>query len=396
MWHQNLELLWGSMLPMVTDLTRRKLLRAALSSITLAPVAGVITACSSRPFKGDITRLNTKIIACSRSPSGGYAVVVAKQDGSPIYQFALPARGHGIAVQPNGTLAAAFSRRPGQYVQVFDHLSGEEWGIRAADPQRHFYGHGVFSPDGKYLYATEGVKATSQGVIGVYEVKVGLPKVAEYTRFGIGPHEVVLADNNTLAVGVGGVHTDGRTPKNVDTMQPALVYLNANNGDLLEQAILKDKHLSIRHLSVTDTGEIACGQQYRGDPDQAAPLVALHRRGQPLRQLHAEDEEWLRFNHYIASIASVDGYLLATSPRGNCYGIWEEATNELVEIKPLIDASGAGVVDGQWLVGSGSGKVLDIFPPSVSNANITETKSEVITHQSPIMWDNHWNLYQSV
>ncbi len=225
----------------------------------------------------------------------------------------------------NGTLAAAFSRRPGQYLQVFDYLSGQEWPIRAADPDRHYYGHGVFSTDGNYLFATEGIKASSEGVIGVYEVKAGMPKVAEFSGFGIGPHEVVTADDNTLAIGVGGVHTKGRQSLNLDSMQPALVYLDSRTGELLEQAELKDKRLSIRHLSVTDTGEIACGQQYRGVPEQAAPLVALHRRGQPLRHLQAEDEQWLRFNHYIASIASVDGYLLATSPRGNCYGIWHEA-----------------------------------------------------------------------
>lgn len=365
---------------MVTDYTRRKLLRSAMGAGALAtvPTGGLLTACSSTQTARS---QQPKIIGCSRTPSGGYGVVVAAQNGQPIYQFALPARGHGIAIEPNGSLAAAFSRRPGQYLQVFDYKNGEEWPIRAVDPKRHFYGHGVFSADGNYLFTTEGVTASSDGVIGVYEVKPGMPKVAEYSGFGIGPHEVVLADEKTLAIGVGGVHTQGRTPMNLDSMQPALVYLDSQTGELLEQVELEDKRLSIRHLSVTDTGEVACGQQYRGEPEQAAPLVTLHRRGQPLRHLQAEDEQWLRFNHYIASIASVDGYLLATSPRGNCYGIWHEASRELVEIKPLIDASGVGVVDGEWLVGSGSGKVLTIAPPNQSTA-----------FQSPVMWDNHWNV----
>ncbi|UXI02839.1 DUF1513 domain-containing protein [Photobacterium sp. TY1-4] len=363
---------------MVTDTTRRKLLRAALGAATLAPVATALTACSGTTATAQAT---PRIIGCSRTAKGNYALVVASRDGQPIYRCALPGRGHGVALQPGGALAAAFSRRPGQYLQVLDYRSGEEWPIRAADPDRHFYGHGVFSADGQYLYATEGVSTTSEGVIGVYQVTPGLPKVAEYTGFGIGPHEVVRIDEHTLAIGVGGVHTQGRTPLNLDTMQPALVYLDARNGALLEKVTLADKRLSIRHLSVTDSGEVACGQQYRGEPEQAAPLVALHRRGEPLRQLLAEDEQWLRFNHYIASIASVDGYLLATSPRGNCYGIWHEASRELVEIRPLVDASGVGVIQGEWLVGSGSGKVLTITPPA-----------SVVGFQSPVMWDNHWNV----
>jgi len=363
---------------MVTDPTRRKLLRSALGALVVVPAGGLLSACSGTTTA---QHLPPKLIGCSRTSTGGYSVVVASQNGQPVYQFPLPARGHGIAIQPNGTLAAAFSRRPGQYLQVFDYLSGQEWPIRAADPDRHYYGHGVFSTDGNYLFATEGIKASSEGVIGVYEVKAGMPKVAEFSGFGIGPHEVVTADDNTLAIGVGGVHTKGRQSLNLDSMQPALVYLDSCTGELLEQAELKDKRLSIRHLSVTDTGEIACGQQYRGVPEQAAPLVALHRRGQPLRHLQAEDEQWLRFNHYIASIASVDGYLLATSPRGNCYGIWHEASMALVEIRPLIDASGVGVINGDWLVGSGSGKVLTITPPKQATA-----------FQSPVMWDNHWNV----
>ncbi|UTV29240.1 DUF1513 domain-containing protein [Photobacterium atrarenae] len=363
---------------MVTDTTRRKLLRAALGAAALAPMTSALTACSSTT---SATRATPRIIGCSRTAKGGYAVVVAAQDGQPIYRVALPGRGHGVALQPGGTLAAAFSRRPGQYLQVMDYQSGEAWPIRVADPGRHFYGHGVFSADGQYLYVTEGISTTSEGVIGVYQVVPGLPKVAEYTGFGIGPHEAVLVDAQTLAIGVGGVHTQGRTPLNLETMQPALVYLDARTGALLEQVTLADKRLSIRHLSVTDTGEVACGQQYRGEPEQAAPLVALHRRGEPLRQLLANDEQWLRFNHYIASIASVDGYLLATSPRGNCYGIWHEASRELVDIRPLVDASGVGIFQGEWLVGSGSGKVLTVAPPA-----------QVTGSQSPVMWDNHWNV----
>lgn len=395
---------------MVTDQTRRRLLFGALGSVALRPLSAVVagstllggcswnggsgaansTMGSARGISANSVNASTgqaAIVGCSRQPDGRYSVVVASDDGAPLYQMVLPDRGHGVALQPNGSLAAAFSRRPGSYLQVFDYRQGRAWPLYIAPTDRHFYGHGVFSPDGKYLYATEGVRQTSQGVIGVYEVGGSasgqLEKVAEFSGFGIGPHEVVLADDQTLAIGVGGVHTRGRTPLNLDTMQPALVYLDRETGDVVDRAVLADKQLSIRHLTVTDTGEIACGQQYRGHPEDAAPLVALHRKGEGgmLRPLLAEEEQWLRFNHYIASIASLDGYLLATSPRGNCYGIWHEASRELIELRPLVDASGVGVKDGKWLVGSGAGKVLSIYPPK-----------EVAAVQSPVMWDNHWNI----
>ncbi|PSW21543.1 DUF1513 domain-containing protein [Photobacterium sanctipauli] len=386
---------------MVTDSVRRRLLRGALGGLALAPLSGVLGGCSqsrsssmarhidaNTHTKTHTNRLDVEqaIIGCSRYPNGQFGAVVATPDGHPVHQFDLPARGHGIAVQTEGSLAAAFSRRPGTYLQVFDYRTGETWPLRLADQNRYYYGHGVFSPDGRLLYATEGKTATSEGVIGVYELEPSttshpIKKVAEFTGFGIGPHEVILVDDNTLAIGVGGVHTRGRTPLNIETMQPALVYLDRRSGELVEQAELADKRLSIRHLSLTDTGEVACGQQYRGEPEGAVPLVALHRRGGRFESLIAEDEEWLRFNHYIASISSLDGYLLATSPRGNCYGIWRASSRELVSVSPLIDASGVGVLDNRWLVGSGAGKVVSVKPPA-----------NRASFQGPVMWDNHWNI----
>ncbi|MCQ1057279.1 DUF1513 domain-containing protein [Photobacterium sp. DNB23_23_1] len=381
---------------MVTDKTRRRLLLGALGSVALRPLSAIVAGgalggCSRTISNGiAVSSVNdgkAAIVGCSRQTDGRYSVVVASDDGAPLYQVPLPDRGHGVALQSNGPLAAAFSRRPGSYLQIFDYRQGRAWPLYVAPANRHFYGHGVFSPDGQYLYATEGGRQTSQGIIGVYEVgslaSGRLEKVEEFSGFGIGPHEVVLADTHTLAIGVGGVHTRGRTPLNLDTMQPALVYLDRTTGEIVDKAVLADKQLSIRHLSVTDTGGIACGQQYRGLPEEAAPLVALHRKGEgeTLKPLLAEEEQWLRFNHYIASIASLDGYLLVTSPRGNCYGIWHEASRELIELRPLVDASGVGVKGGKWLVGSGAGKVLSINPPKA-----------VTMVQSPVIWDNHWNI----
>ncbi|WP_305415731.1 DUF1513 domain-containing protein [Photobacterium leiognathi] len=63
---------------------------------------------------------------------------------------------------------------------MFDHQTGKEWELRAASVQIVTFMVMVFSHDGQYLYATEGESTlASRGVIGVYEVKQGLPKVAE-------------------------------------------------------------------------------------------------------------------------------------------------------------------------------------------------------------------------
>jgi len=364
---------------MAIDNHKRKLLKSSAAALALSPW---LTACSSSSFQ----REEAALVSCSRTANGHFSAVVADSNGDPIYSIPLPERGHGVAISPNGELGVAFARRPGNYMQLFNIETGKSYAITASSPDRYFYGHGVFSSDGMTLYTTEGEKKTSQGIIGVYQLRDHkLVKVNEFSGFGIGPHEVIRVDDTTLAIGVGGVHTDGRTPLNLESMQPALVYLSTESGEVVERVGLADHKLSIRHLSQTHDGRVLCGQQYRGEPEDGVPLVAIHQRGGALIPLKAEPEEWLRFNHYIASIAVLGTHVVATSPRGNCYGVWDLETNQLTEIVSLVDASGvvveqSGLNSPQWHISSGAGKVVN------------RTESGIVTsHQTNVMWDNHWN-----
>ncbi len=356
---------------MVTDNTRRTLLKAALfgAATPWLPFGCATTRSPDEPA----------LVGCAISGRDDYRVVVANQWGSPLRQLPLPARGHGVAVESKLGHAVAFARRPGEFLMVFDFHSGEMLKLITAAPNRHFYGHGIYSQDGAWLYATEGERATSRGIIGVYDVANGYQKTAELSGFGIGPHEIIRMTDGTLVVGVGGVHTDGRTPLNLPTMEPSLTYLSPQ-GELLDQVRLADHHLSIRHLAHDGDKTVLCGQQYRGEPDAYPALLAMHQRGQEMVSLKAQPEQWARFNHYIASIAATDEWILATSPRGNCYGIWSKQSGELVELLPLPDASGVVVKDKQFRVSSGAGSVILQSHPFEKRAV-----------NSNVQWDNHWS-----
>lgn len=356
---------------MVTDKTRRSLLKAALFGAA-APILPL--GCTSTP-----SRREPVLIGCAIKGRGQYSAVVADEFGSPLFHIPLPERGHGVATNKRFRHGVAFARRPGTFFVVFDYQTGEVVNVRSANVKRHFYGHGVYSNDGQWLYVTEGERDTSKGIIGVYDVVAGYEKVAEFTNFGLGPHEVIMMPNDTLAIGVGGVHTDGRTSLNLSTMTPSLSYLD-RNGELIEQQTLADRHLSIRHLAHDGSETVLCGQQYRGEPDEYPALLAIHKKGESLTSLEAEPEQWARFNHYIASIAATEDWILATSPRGNCYGIWSKQSRQLVELAPLPDASGVVAHDGHFRVSSGGGSVITQYSPS--------DKSAV---QSGVQWDNHWS-----
>ncbi len=363
---------------MVTNQTRRTLLKAALFGAS-APFLTV--ACAA---KGQPSHFEPALIGCSILNRDKYFATVADIEGSPIYQVPLPARGHGVAIDKKSSLAVVFGRRPGVFFQPFDFKTGAVLPMVTVQTKRHFYGHGVFSPDGRWLYATEGEQGSSRGIIGVYEVNENFKKVEEFTGFGLGPHEVIMLPNGNLAIGVGGVHTHRRNPLNIGSMSPSLTYLNPL-GEILEQVSLPDNKLSIRHLahSLTPQGEkdlIFCGQQYRGSPDDSPALLAVHQMGQPMIQFKALPEQWARFNHYIASIAVTEDWVLATSPRGNCYGIWRISTGELEDIESLPDASGVVVSNHSFKISSGVGRVISKPPLGTAKK-----------YSSGIHWDNHWS-----
>ncbi|MDW6003871.1 DUF1513 domain-containing protein [Vibrio mangrovi] len=360
------------MQPMVTDQTRRKLLRAALFS-AVVPVLPYGCALTRR------TVARPALVGCAVTESNRYQAVVADSQGNALHTLPLPARGHGVAIHPAASQAVAFGRRPGMFMLVFDYMSGAPVKVVTAMSQRHFYGHGVYSLDGDYLYVTEGDRKTSQGIIGVYDVRHDYQKVAEFSGFGLGPHEVIIKPDGTLAIGVGGVHTYGRTALNADTMRPSLTYMSSQ-GKILEQVTLGDHHLSIRHLAHDGADTVLCGQQYRGTPDDYPALITMHRPGEEMITLKAEPESWARFNHYVASIAATDKWILATSPPGNCYGIWSKETLELVELAALPDASGVVVQNGVFQISSGAAKVVHERYPAPAETSVVN-----------VQWDNHWS-----
>ncbi|MFA0413864.1 DUF1513 domain-containing protein [Vibrio renipiscarius] len=358
---------------MVTDQARRRLLKAALFGAA-TPMLPFGCGSISKP-----TLRTPALIGCALSGRERFNVVVADQQGQPISELPLPSRGHGVAINAPVGHAVVFARRPGDYLMVFDYQRGELIQLRQADARRHYYGHGVYSSDGQWLYATEGERSTSRGIIGVYEVATGYQKRDEFTGFGLGPHEVISMPNGTLAIGVGGVHTHGREPMNLDRMRPSLSYVSSQ-GHLLDQITLADKKLSIRHLAHDGNKTVLCGQQYRGQTEGNPALLSMHTQGEGMIDLQAEPEQWARFNHYIASIAATKEWILATSPRGNCYGIWSKRDLKLVELAPLPDASGVVVFDNVFRVSSGAGSVI-----SQSNPH------DKTVLRSSIQWDNHWN-----
>ena len=198
--------------------------------------------------------------AACKGLDGRFAAVIFDADrGTEVARIVLPARGHDIAVRPtpgrDGPEVVVFARRPGNFAVVLG--SGDRkplWFSTRAD--RYFYGHGVFSADGRLLYTTENDFEAGVGRIGVRDATNGYMQIGELTSGGVGPHDLALMpDKRTLVVANGGIKTHPDTPRlelNLSSMEPSLAYVDAFTGDLVERHALSPAmhQLSIRHLAV--------------------------------------------------------------------------------------------------------------------------------------------------
>src|SRR5690606_35761180 len=126
---------------------------------------------------------------------GRYGAGILSEAGKLLYSVTLPDRGHDVTFDPVSKRSVVFPRKPGTIAVVFDHAGRAEPLTIASVAGRHFYGHGVFSPDGAILYATENDFDVAAGMIGVYDAKGGFARVGEFPTHGVGPHELMLLDD---------------------------------------------------------------------------------------------------------------------------------------------------------------------------------------------------------
>lgn len=322
-------------------------------------------------------------LAAAVRPDGGYVLCGIDPALNILFQIPLPDRGHAAAAHPTKPEAVAFARRPGTFAIVLDCATGQRQTSLNAPVGRHFYGHGTYSRDGKWLFTTENDYEVGQGRIGLWDVANGYARAGDFSSGGIGPHDLKrLPGTDTLVVANGGIEThpdSGRTKLNIATMQPNLSYIE--NGSVVETASLPaELHKnSIRHLAVDSSGGVAFAMQWQGD-GEAPLLVGMHRRGAEIMLANAAPEALRQMRGYIGSIAFAadDLTLVVTSPRGGVVQIYDAKTITLSAHQSLLDASGVAASRTGVLISSGAGVLQHL------------AKNDHRRVKTPgLSWDNH-------
>lgn len=297
--------------------------------------------------------------------SGAYGAVLLNERGGVISKLALPDRGHDVTWSPTTGQGVVFARQPGTFAVVFDPKVQRPPLTLTAPEGRHFFGHGVFSPDGKLLYATENDFDAARGVIGIYDSTSGYRRIGEFETHGIGPHEMLLMpDGETFVVANGGIETHpdyGRAELNLDTMEPSLVFVERRSGTLIGKLQLAAglHQLSIRHLAIDARSRVWFGCQYRGQAEDAPQLVGYATRDGDIRLIELPDDALGRLRNYVGSVAMASGgdVVAVSSPEGGTILAIDTTTASVVQSLAL--ENGCGIAPGGpgFIASSGNGRL---------------------------------------
>lgn len=332
------------------------------------------------------------VSACS-DDAGATLARVFDTSGRILATLPLPGRGHGAARRPRHREVVVFARRPGRFALAFDPLSPERPLRIDAAPGRHFYGHGVFGPDGRWLFACENDYDNARGCIGVYDATAGYRHEAELESYAIGPHEMVLlSDGRTLAVANGGIQTHpakGREKLNIATMQPSLAYIDSESGRLLHDHRLPAAmhQASIRHIAAAPDGTVGIVMQYEGPRDNLVPLVGLH-RGEGDIVLPRPAVSVLRSLRQYCGSAAMDAsgsVLAASAPRGGHVTFWSVRQQRYLASLDLGDGCGVAASGeaGGFICSSGYGRLVHHDALTGATTDLSDPEA------TPVAWDNH-------
>ena len=324
---------------------------------------------------------------------GGYRVSGFSAGAGQAFDLPIPARGHSFAVHSGKRIAAHFARRPGRFARAIDLRRGAVVSEFTAPDDRHFCGHGVFSRDGRLLYASENDFNGERGIVGIYDAKNEYGRIGEFSSHGVGPHDMrLLSDGRTLVVANGGILTRPDLPGvklNLPTMAPSLCYVDRRDGRLLQAFQLAPAlhQLSIRHLAVGVDDTVAVAMQYEGPSGDLVSLVAVHRRGGPLRLLQGPPDVVRAMKQYCGSVCfDLSSRVIAVSaPRGNLITFWDPRAGGYISSVRVVDGSGVapGERRGEFLASSGRGGVHVVD----ARSSAARPLNNDFLHTG--YWDNH-------
>ena len=332
-------------------------------------------------------------VSCRMNAKGEASAVMFSREGEELFSTILPARGHDSVARPSSGEITVFARRPGNWFIIIDATQATVAHTILAQDDRHFYGHGAYSADGRILYATENDTKTGDGSIGLYDATNSYARIGEFSSRGVGPHDLAFLPGSTiLAIANGGLRTlpeSGREVLNPGDIHPNVALIDVRHDETLAVLDLGQDYsgLSIRHMAIAPGRSIAFGCQQAGDPSEMPPLVGLVSNDGKIRLLDMPERDLMRMNNYVGSIAldATGTIIAATSPQGGSVALFDRITGNFIGRREMSDVCGVAALPEarQFLLTSGNAgmRALDMTCATLARIGGAAMQDWI--------WDNH-------
>jgi len=254
----------------------------------------------------------------------------------PMVLVPMPFFGHGICADPvNPELVSVFEKR-GKGACEINLKEGSVTRTIPTTANRQFYGHGAYSPDGKFLYCTETVVEDDyEGLIAVRDAKTH-ETLGEFPSFGSSPHDCHLIDDGaTMVVTNGGGPLEG--------VAPSVAYVDVKTQQLLDKLEFETQHINAGHLDISSSGGLAVvSAQREGLSDRALGGITLKLANGRFHTLTEPADVVQRLLGETLSVClhEAAGIVGATTPAGNLLTFWDLNSGELVRCYQLQNPRG--------------------------------------------------------
>ena len=318
--------------------------------------------------------------------AGKFYISGINSNGSEKFRLALPEMPHGFAPHPNNDLLVILPGLTGTKLNVINSKTAKKVAETRIRKDRHFNGHAVFSPDGKWLFTTENIIDSSEGVIGVYETK-NFSFVRELPAYGLGPHGIdILSDGTTLVIASGGLRTrldSGKYYFDLNSMRSSVNYIDANSGKLLNRIDMPVHRLSIRQAIVFDNDKTLVVCQYKGRREMPY-LVGIQQGGGAIEMLPIDEDSLWLMNGYVGHVTIAGNIAAVSSPRGKGMGFWDLKQKTFMGSVKINDVSGVQPIKGynDFIASANTGELYHINAKKLTATLLNNMGDDV-------KWTNH-------
>jgi len=244
------------------------------------------------------------------------------------YSIAMPHYVHGVVPHPDASNIVVTFQKRGPGSSVVDLAAGRVLQQLAPRPGQQFYGHGVFSADGKFLMSTETVVSGDyRGLVGVRDAD-DYGWLGEFPSYGSAPHDLLLFDGGrTLAI------TNGGGPISSGT-RPCVTYVDVANQRLMERFYLDDEQMNAGHLALSLDNDLVVISSFRDGLEKQPNVkggVSLKAAGGPLETLQEPADVIAGMLGETLSVAIDDSRhsFATTTPQGDMLAFWDLKTGKL-------------------------------------------------------------------